>query len=196
MKKILLLALPLMVMCFASCEKNNEEEWTDDSPIIQFKDPNFLKALLHVQEVPTFDEESMATMNVDTNDDGQISKREASVVKILYLYDWNTDMGFSISDVSEIKYFSSLEWLSCPGRNNTFTNLDLTGCPALKVLLCYDSPITILDVSSCQKLENVDCQYSDLQTLTISESQQNAEWLDVVKAEYPDIEIIVKSDNE
>ena len=30
MKKILLLALPLMVMCFASC---NKEEWTDDSPL-------------------------------------------------------------------------------------------------------------------------------------------------------------------
>ena len=50
MKKILLFALPLLAMCFASCEK----EWTDDSPIIQFKDPKFLEALIaqgihHVQ---------------------------------------------------------------------------------------------------------------------------------------------------
>lgn len=189
MKKILLLALPLMVMCFASCEK---DKGNSNDEIIQFKDPNFLKALLHVQEVPTIDEDDMVTIDVDANNDGQISKSEASMVKILYLYDLYTDMGFSISDVSEIKYFSSLEKLSCPGRNNTFTNLDLTGCSVLKVLLCYDSSITTLNVSSCKNLETVDCQYTDLQTLIISDSQQNAEWLNYIKFEYPDIEIIVK----
>lgn len=181
--------LPILAVALVSCNKDNENS---DDEIIQFNDPNFLKALLHVQDVPTFDEESMITMDVDTNNDGQISKKEASMVKILYLYDLNTDMGFNISDVSEIKYFSSLEWLSCPGRDNTFTNLDLTGCSGLRVLLCYDSPITTLDVSSCQNLETVDCQYSDLQMLTISERQQNAEWLDVVKRNLPDIEIEVK----
>ena len=45
MKKILLLVLPLMVMCFAS--SCNKEEWTDNSSIIQFKDPYFQQALLN-----------------------------------------------------------------------------------------------------------------------------------------------------
>lgn len=190
MKKILFM-LPLLAVALVSCNKDNGDELSGDD-IIQFKDPNFLKALLHVQEVPTIDEDDIVTIDVDANNDGQISKSEASMVKILYLYDWYTDMGFSISDVSEIKYFSSLEKLSCPGRNNTFTNLDLTGCSVLKVLLCYDSSITTLNVSSCKNLETVDCQYTDLQTLIISDSQKNASWLNDIKAEYPDIEIIVK----
>ena len=61
MKKILLLALPLMVMCFASCEKNKETEAggvtggvTEDGIII-FKDPNFLKALLVVKKIEIYD---------------------------------------------------------------------------------------------------------------------------------------------
>lgn len=48
MKKFLLFMLPIMALSLASCEKNEEKEevWTDDSPIIQFKDPYFLNAVL------------------------------------------------------------------------------------------------------------------------------------------------------
>lgn len=67
MKKILLFALPLLAMCFASCEKQQNEEWTDDSPIIEFTDPLFLKAIV-------------GPYGVDMNNDGQISEKEASVI--------------------------------------------------------------------------------------------------------------------
>ncbi len=42
------------------------------------------------------------------------------------------------------------------------------------------------------RLEDLWCSGNPLETLTISESQRNASWLNNVKAEYPDIEIIVK----
>lgn len=81
MKKILLLALPLMVMCAVSCEKDKEKEeevWTDDSPIIQFKDPRFLEAIL----INNYDNEGNS---IDKNSDGQISEKEASIVTYLQL---------------------------------------------------------------------------------------------------------------
>ena len=69
MKKILLFALPLMVMCTASCEKDKEEVWTDDSPIIQFKDPKFLEAVLKPYNA------------ADKNSDGQIPKKRHQLLQ-------------------------------------------------------------------------------------------------------------------
>ena len=117
MKKILLLlALPLMVMNLASC---NKEEWTDDSPIIQFKDQRFLDALL-------------AYNNVDKNNDGQISEKEASVVEDLYLRG-------DVRNMDEIKYFTSLIRLYCD--ENQLTSLDLSNNTALTDLNCYGNPL-------------------------------------------------------
>ena len=109
MKKILLFALPLLAMCFASCEK----EWTDDSPIIQFKDPKFLEELL--SEMMDNDGHSVF---VDKNADGQISEKEASIIEFLSLE------GKGIRNLEEIKYFTALKELYCGG--NQFTSLDLS----------------------------------------------------------------------
>ena len=83
MKKILLLALPLMGMCFASCEKNNEEEWTDDSPIIQFKDPKFLEALMITSNTVIGGD---YTWFQDMNNDGQVSEKEAARLLVHAVY--------------------------------------------------------------------------------------------------------------
>ena len=104
MKKILLLALPLMVMCFASCNK-----WTDDSPIIQFKDPTFLEGVL-IGGFPAG--------NVDKNGDGQISEKEASVVIALELG------GMGIRNLEEIKYFTALTRLACSGNQLSSLNVN------------------------------------------------------------------------
>ena len=75
-----------MALCLASCEKNNEDELSGDD-IIQFEDPNFLKALLCVQEIEMFDTQSeefiMRLVDVDRNKDGQISVNEAQNVLAL-----------------------------------------------------------------------------------------------------------------
>ena len=108
MKKILLLALPLMVMCFASCAKVDnvwvtddygwKESWTDDSPIIQFKDPKFLNALLNV----FYSDGYYPAIPVDRNGDGQISEKEAAVTTEIS----EALVNAGIRDMSEIKYFT------------------------------------------------------------------------------------------
>ena len=237
MKKMLLFALPLMVMCFASCEKDNGTEagGVTEGGIIVFKDQNFLNALLKVMEIEVYDpslgNDVVATMDIDKNKDGQISLDEAKGTKALNLYDEETDYG-NITDISEIKYFTSLTDLRCYYNrltsldvsentdllvlacyDNQLTSLDISkntklislGCDtnnltsldishniALTDLTCFDNQLTSLDVSNNTALEFLDCGNNPLKTLTISKSQESASWLNDVKAEYPDIEIIVK----
>ena len=149
MKKILLLALPLMVMCFASCEKDKGTEAggvTEDGIII-FKDQNFLNALLDIQ-------------GIDANQDGQISVDEASKVKELDVFDC------AIKDMSEIKYFTSLTDLDC--SENLITTLDLSGNPKLESLSCYYNLLTDLNVSANDKLTYLECDENKLTRLDVS----------------------------
>ena len=226
-----------MVMCFASCEKGKGTEAggvTEDGIII-FKDQNFLDALLKVMEIevfdPSFGDDIVATMDIDKNKDGQISVDEAKETKALNLYDGETEYG-NITDMSEIRYFTSLVDLRCYYNritsldvsenvdllvlacyDNQLTNLNVSkntklislGCDTNKLtsldishnteltdLTCFNNQLTSLDVSNNTALKFLDCSNNPLQTLTISASQQNASWLDDIKEEYPDIEIIVK----
>ena len=226
--------LPILAIYFASCEKVDQDLSGDD--IIPFKDENFLKALLTVQEIEIYDDESDDFMSyvvdVDKNKDGQISVNEAKDVKGLLLNDSETFQPFNVTDIAEIKYFTALTYLSCERNllttldvsNNTaltglycndnqlisldirtntalvelncdgnqLASLDLGDNTALKYLWCYDNQLTTLDVSGCQALVEFFCEDNPLSTLTISASQQNASWLNDVKSDYPDIEIIVK----
>ena len=151
MKKILLLALPLVVMCAVSCEKEKEEEvWTDDSPIIQFKDPRLLEAILEPINA------------VDKNSDGQISEKEASVVESLYLSDK------SIRNMDEIKYFTALTTLRCD--NNQLTSLDVSKNTALTSLNCGNNQLTSLDVSKNTALTYLDCWNNQLTSLDLSKN--------------------------
>ena len=146
MKKILLLALPLMVMCAVSCEK--EAVWTDDSPIIQFKDPRFLKVILENGN--------------DRNNDGQISEKEASVVEALYLSDK------SIRNMDEIKYFTALRELNC--SDNQLTSLDLSKNTALTIFSCVSNQLTSLDVSKNTALIYLWCYDNQLTSLDVSKN--------------------------
>ena len=153
MKKFLLLALPLMVMCFASCEK--EEEWTDDSPIIQFKDPKFLNALLEGA-----DGSNNNPAYVDKNGDGQISEKEASVVEVLFVN------GSGIRNLDEISYFTALIDLHC--IENQLTSLDLSNNTALVRLYCYENQLTSLDLSNNTALTYLECDNNQLTSLDLS----------------------------
>ena len=187
----------------------------DGNRAIQFKDPNFLKALI-----------ALIAENVDDDGDGQITVNEAKSVKSLEVR--NSD----IKEMPEIRYFTALTRLYCDGnqltdldvsnntalteldckynqlttldisnntaltylscRFNQLTTLDVSNNTALTQLYCYDNQLTALDVSNNTALENLDCDGNPLQSVTISESQRNASWLDDVRQSYPEIEIIVK----
>lgn len=189
MKKTLcIFAIALLAISFNSCSKDdNGDEWIVDDTPIQFEDPNFLKALLNV-----VDYEEMEPMDVDTDRDGQISRKEAARAKVLYL-------GSSrIRHMDEIKYFTALEYLYCGDNyiksldvsnnralkvlsaeyNDFLSSLNVRNCVALEKLRCdqFDNPklidqrLTSLDVSDCIALEELECQYNKLTSLDVSKN--------------------------
>ena len=171
MKKILLFMLPLVALSFASCEKDNGEELSGDD-IIQFKDPNFLKALLVVQEISLYDAETddyiPYMMDVDKNKDGQISANEAKEVKGLDLYDYETEDSFNVRSMPEIKYFTSLESLDCYG--NQLTSLDLSKNTTLTYLRCDDNQLTSLDLNKNTALTELWCNGNQLTSLDLNKN--------------------------
>ncbi len=118
----------------------------DDSPIIQFKDPLFLQAILRD--------------GTDYNGDGQISILEASLKTRLNCY------FYGIRVMDEIKYFTALTYLDCD--NNQLTSLDLSNNTALTTLYCYDNQLTSLDVSNNTALTTLYCFDNQLTSLDVS----------------------------
>ena len=109
MKKLFLFTLlAIAAISFNACSK--DETWPDDSPIIEFKDSYFLEALVSTDN----DDGS----KIDKNGDGKISEKEASVVRLLTLSDFN------IRCVDEISYFTALISLGC--NNTQLTSLDVS----------------------------------------------------------------------
>lgn len=173
MKKIFLFMLPIMALSLASCEKNNENELSGED-VIQFEDPNFLKALLVVQETsiynPETDDYEDYLIDVDANKDGKITVNEAKKVRALVLnYDDGEHIdvvGFNIERMPEIKYFTSLEYLDC--FDNQLTSLDLSNNTALEYLDCSYNQLTTLDISDNTSLTELGCGNNELTSLDLS----------------------------
>ena len=192
MKKILLFMLPIMAFNLASCEKNkgNNDELSGDD-VIEFKDPDFLKALLTVQSIRKYDERIDYLVDVDANKDGAITVNEAQEVKALrlsYVDSSNFNLvSFNVVEMPEIKYFTSLTYLDCAGNlltsldvsnnaaltyldcgRNGLSSLDLSNNTALTYLNCYDNLLTSLDVSNNAALTDLSCSYNQLTSLDLS----------------------------
>lgn len=151
MKKTLcIFAIALLAISFNSCSKDdNGDEWIVDDTPIQFEDPNFLEALLQKEDVDG------DPINVDTNHDGQISRKEAAQVKSLVLFDC------PVRNMEEIKYFTALEYLNCGGTY--ITSLDVSNNKALKELFCpYTNNLTSLNVKNCAALVKLRCDNSGM----------------------------------
>ena len=189
MKKILLFMLPVMALSLASCEKNNGDngELSGDD-VIEFKDANFLKALLVVQETSIYDDETgdwiPYTMDVDVNKDGAITVNEARAVIGLVFFDYDKT-SFYISEMPEIKYFTRLEYLNCD--YNQLTSLDVSNNTALTVLLCSNS-LTSLDVSNNTALTVLDCSSNQLTSLDVSNNTALT-WLDCEDNELTSLDV-------
>lgn len=166
MKRILLLALPLMVICFASCEKNNGNELSRDD-VINFEDDNFLQALLRIQEMRIYDTDGYYytyLMDVDRNRDGQISVNEAQNV-----------LGIDVSNVNifkmpEIKYFTGLINLQC--GDNQLTSLDVNNNTKLTQLDCSENQLASLEVSNNTELAYLICYGNQLTSLDLSNNTE------------------------
>lgn len=149
MKQLFLLTLmAFAAMSFNSCSEDEgagDENWTDDSPIIQFKDSNFLAALLK--------------KNIDKNGDQQISQKEAQQVTQMYVFP-------NISDMDGIQYFTALTSLNC--GSNELTSLDVSKNAALTSLECHRNQLTSLDVSKNTALTYLNCSYNQLTSVDVS----------------------------
>ena len=136
-----------------------EQEADPEAVIIEFKDSNFLKAILEKNS------------GVDINGDGQISVSEAEACTSLHV-DWS-----SISDMSEISYFTNLTFLSCP--YNQLTQLDVSKNLQLSDLWCDNNQLTQLDVSHNAQLIRLYCYYNQLTQLDVSKNLQLSDlWCD------------------
>ena len=119
----------------------------DDSPIIQFSNPNFEKAVI---------------IQVDLNVDNKVSEAEAAYLKELDL----SEKG--LGDLSDIKYFINLTKLSC--SDNQLTTLDVNNHTALTYLNCSDNQLTSLAVSNNTALAELSCDNNQLTTLDVSKN--------------------------
>ena len=83
----------------------------------------------------------VGNLDINTNGDGEIQLREASV--------FDVQMNLSnlkISDLTGIEAFTALTNLWCP--TNQLTTLDLTKNTALNVFICRENQISTLDLSN------------------------------------------------
>lgn len=178
-----------MALSLASCEKDKGDK---DEPVlgdvIEFKDSNFLKALLTVQKIMIYDASAdewvKYFLNVDANNDGLITVSEAQTVKGLDL------TGLNVSEIPEIKYFTALIYFNCKDNmltsldlsNNTsltyldcgenqLTSLDLSGCTALVELHCGENQLTSLDLSGCAALTELQCYMNQITSLDLSKNR-------------------------
>ena len=117
----------------------------DDSPIIQFNNPDFEKA---------------AITQADFNADNKVSEAEAASLKSLLL------SSMDLTDLSDIKFFINLSDLSC--YYNQLTSLDLSSNTALTDLDCSFNQLTSLDISSNTALTDLDCSFNQLTSLDLS----------------------------
>ena len=160
----------------------------DNSPIIQFKDPYFLDALLETYSV--WWDTVKYDVDVDKNNDGQISESEAASVEVLDLYTAQNQSGNDIRNVDELRYFTGLRYLDyryCPiaildlnantklekiyvqtPEDGQLSSLKIENCTYLKELRCSGNQLTSLDVSNCTALTYLDCGGNQLTSLDVS----------------------------
>ena len=119
-----------------------------DPDIITFNDPNFLNAILSKNP------------GVDTDGDGRISIAEAEACTYLDIRE------SSISDMSEIKYFTNLTNLYC--SDNQLTYLDVSNNAQLTRLHCFSNLLTQLDFSHNTQLTYLACSRNLLTQLDFS----------------------------
>ena len=123
-----------------------------DPDIITFNDPNFLNAILSKNP------------DVDTDGDGRISIAEAEACTSLNVFE------SSISDMSEIRYFTHLTELYC--GLNQLTTLDVSSNAQLEILGCHYNQLTTLDVSNNAQLTELFCWGNRLAQLDVSHNAQ------------------------
>ena len=102
--------------------------------------------------------------DIDTDEDGYLSKAEIKAVQELYIFDED------IANLKGIEYFTNLRELYC--HENKIKKLDLSALTKLEVLNCSDNKLKTLDVSNMPFLEKLYCSSNLLTKLDISSNKE------------------------
>jgi uncharacterized repeat protein (TIGR01451 family) len=140
-----------------------------NAQIINFPDANF-KGMLLVANSTNIQMASTQALNangyvstynkIDTNNDGEISIAEASVIT------WLSISGGLITDLTGIEYFTNLQYLDC--NTNNLTSLNLSAVLNLKYLSCNSNNIASLNISGLLDLYKINCSFNQLTSLDLS----------------------------
>ncbi|KZS40559.1 hypothetical protein AWE51_06310 [Aquimarina aggregata] len=120
---------------------------------IPFNDINFKNALLN-----------HARVTIDTNGDNQISFEEAENTTFLRIDNAN------ISDLSEIKHFINLGYLSV--SINNLTSIDISQNLKLRELHISQNKLTSIDVSKHLLLKHLNIGYNQLTSLDVTQNEK------------------------
>ena len=127
----------------------------------------------------------------DRDSDNILNQDELAKVKELELDPYGLPYGKKISSLEGIKYFTSLETLSCYDNQlstldvssnhklknlychrNRLSKLVLSKNSELETLSCYGNHLSALDVSSSPELKNLDCRENNLSELDVSQNTE------------------------
>lgn len=133
------------------------EDLADTVQIIQYHDK--------VIDIPDPYFRKYCLTNFDTNNDGEITKRETEGV-------WEVKpVQLNIRSVRGIEEFADLTWFDCSG--NQISELDVSKNEKLIGLTCDDNALTELDVRNNKKLEFLGCDNNQISNLLFD----RREWL-------------------
>ncbi len=99
----------------------------------------------------------LIALGIDTNTDGEIQQSEAQMPISLNVSDSN------ISDLTGIEYFTNLHFLEC--RDNSLSNLNLTGLSYLQVVDCSSNLLITLNLTGVENLDWLTCSDNLLTSL-------------------------------
>lgn len=119
--------LMILISLSFSCEPDNSPEEPENIPeieSIEIQDPNFRHALFNTNCVDT-NNDKIGDTNIDSNNDGELQKREAEAVNnlILKLNDYEIQR---YVDFSGIEYFINLEYLVITDGGSGYTESEKT----------------------------------------------------------------------
>ncbi len=150
--------------------------------IINFSDYNFKSYLMQSSATATIAKDlSGVWFKIDSNNDGEIDVNEALQVSFL------TITGSNINSISQITFFTNLNYLRCESTN--VINLDLTGLSNLHQLLCSNNNITNLNLSGLINLEYLECNNNHLSTLDLNDNS-NISYLSCISNDLNSLDIV------
>ena len=142
----------------------------DNSPIIEFQDPDLEACLLTIQKVVW--NGRTYVIQIDRNGDGKISQMEAEAVRVLALTtDLQNRLGKYISRFKGLEHFKNLEYLDIsPGVSGLIYEMDASPFRFLRHFRC-SAALRSLDVSQNARLEYLDCSGCGLTSLDVTNNR-------------------------